>query len=91
VDAQEIVVRTTAFERTRVSRIPRHELSCWRETLWPLPPWWTWTVRRLAAQTPGKLHPVAGGAGPNEKRAIGEALAAATGSPLIGVRGNRIR
>ncbi len=91
VDAREVVVKTTAFERTRVARIPRDELTCWRETIRPLPPWWTWTVRRLAAESGGKLYPVAGGAGPLEKRTIGEALAAATGLPLIGVRGKRIR
>lgn len=91
VDAREIVVKTTAFEHTRVARIPRDEISCWRETFWPLPPWWTWTVRRLAAQTRDRLYPVAGGAGHGEKRAIGEALAAATGLPLLGVRGKRIR
>jgi len=91
VDARQVVVKTTAFERTRVETISRDELACWRETLWPLPPWWTWTVRRLAAQASGKLYPIAGGAGPSEKRAIAEALAAATGLPLIGVRGRRIR
>lgn len=90
VDAREVVVRTTAFERTRIARIPREDLSCWRETLWPLPPWWTWTVKRLAAQAGGRLHPVAGGAGPGEKRAIAQALSAATGAPLIGVRGRPI-
>jgi hypothetical protein len=91
VDPREVVVKTTAFERTRVARIPREELTCWRETLRPLPPWWTWTVRRLAAEGGGRLYPVAGGAGPAEKRTIGEALAAATGVPLIGLRGKRIR
>jgi hypothetical protein len=83
VDAREIVIRTTAFERTRVRRIPREELDCWRETYLPLPPWWTWTVKRLAAKSRGRLYPVAGGAGPKEKRAIGLALARATGRPLV--------
>lgn len=84
VDAREIVISTTAFERTRVRRIPREELDCWRETYLPLPPWWTWTVKRLAAKSRGRLYPLAGGAGPKEKRAIGVALARATGRPLLG-------
>jgi len=91
VGPDEITIRTTVFERTRTARIPSRELECWRETLWPLPPWWTWAVRRLAARSGGRLHPLAGAAGPKEKRAIGQALAAATGKPLVGDWGRRIR
>lgn len=84
VGPDEIVIQTTAFERTRTERIPRSELECWRETYLPLPPWWTWAVKRLAARSGGRLHPVAGAASPKEKRRIGEALAEATGRPLVG-------
>jgi len=87
VGPDEITIRTTVFERTRTIRIAARELDCWRETIWPLPPWWTWAVTRLAARSRGRLHPIAGAAGPKEKRAIGLALAAATGKPLIGDRG----
>lgn len=87
----EITLRSTAFERTRVVKIPRADLECWRETYRPLPPWWTWAVRRLAAQSGGRLYPVAGAAGPGEKRAIALALSQATGRPLIGDRGRTIR
>lgn len=83
VGGNEIVIRTAAFERTRVYRIPRSELECWRQTLLPLPPWWTWAVERLAARSGGRLTPIAGMAGPKEKRRIGAALARATGVPLI--------
>ena len=84
VSPDEVVISTSAFERTRVRRIPRAALDCWRETWAPLPPWWSWSVTRLAARSGGRLHPVAGGAGPREKRAIGLALARATGRPLVG-------
>ena len=84
VDAHEVVIATTTFERTRVLRIPLAELDCWRETSIPLPPWWSWSVKRLAARSNGRLHPLAGGAGPREKRAIGLALARATGRALVG-------
>jgi hypothetical protein len=84
VDALEVVIATTTFERTRVRRIPLADLECWRETSVPLPPWWTWSVKRLAARSKGRLHPLAGGAGPKEKRAIGLALARATGRELVG-------
>jgi hypothetical protein len=90
VGPEEVTLRSTAFEKTRVERIPRSELECWRETYRPLPPWWTWAVRRLAAQSGGRLYPVAGAAGPREKRAIAVALSEATGRPLIGDRGRRI-
>jgi hypothetical protein len=90
VDAEGVTIRRTAFERTRVARIARSELECWRETYWPLPPWWTWAVRRLAARSAGRLHPVAAAAGPGEKRRIGEALARATGLPLLGDFGRRL-
>jgi hypothetical protein len=91
VDADRVTVRTTAFERTRVARFERSDLECWRETYWPLPPWWTWAVKRLAAQSRGRLHPVAAAAGPKEKRLIGEALAEATGRPLVDDFGRRLR
>jgi hypothetical protein len=84
VTPDEVVISTSAFERTRVRRIPLAGLDCWRETWAPLPPWWSWSVTRLAARSGGRLYPVAGGAGPREKRAIGLALARATGRPLVG-------
>jgi len=83
VETDEIVIRTAAFEGTRERRIPRRELECWRETFLPLPPWWTWAVERLAARSGGRLTPIAGMAGPREKRRIGRALARATGVPLV--------
>jgi len=91
VDAQGVTVRRTAFEKTHVARITRGELECWRETYWPLSPWWTWAVRRLAARARGRLHPLAAAAGPKEKRRIGEALAEATGRPLVDDFGRRLR
>jgi hypothetical protein len=84
VDGEAVRIRTTAFERTRAQNIRREDLECWRETLWPLPPWWTWSVRRLAARAAGRLHPLAGAASPKEKRSIGLALSRATQKPLIG-------
>lgn len=90
VDAEAVIVRRTAFEKTRVHRIPREELDCWRETYWPLSPWWTWAVKRLAARSRGRLHPLAAAAGPKEKRRIGEALARATGRPLVDDFGRRL-
>jgi hypothetical protein len=83
VDKESVIIRTAAFERTRVLTIPRSELECWRETLLPLPPWWTWAVERLAARSGGRLIPIAGMAGHREKRRIGRALARATGVPLV--------
>jgi hypothetical protein len=83
VGSDDIVIRTTAFETTTVRRIARDDLECWRETFLPLPPWWTWAVERLAARVGGRLMPLAGMAGPREKRRIGEALSRATGKPLI--------
>ncbi len=91
VDAERVTVTRTAFERTRIERIDRSQLECWRETYWPLPPWWTWAVKRLAARSRGRLHPLAAAAGPKEKRLIGEALAAATGRPLVDDFGRRLR
>jgi hypothetical protein len=85
-----IRVKTTTFEQTRARTILLEDLECWRETLWPLPPWWTWSVQRLAARSRGRLHPVAGAASTREKRLIGLALARATGKPLIGDFGRRI-
>lgn len=90
VSPDEVVISTSAFERTRVRRIPLAELECWRETWTPLPPWWSWSVTRLAARSRGRLYPIAGGAGPKEKRAIGVALAHGTGRPLIGDFGRLI-
>jgi hypothetical protein len=85
-----VVIRTTVFERTRTRTIPMGDLECWRETLWPLAPWWTWAVTRLAARSRGRLHGFGGAATPGEKRAIGLALAAATGKPLLGDFGRRL-
>ena len=90
VSPDEIRVDTTAWERTRTVRIPRSDLECWRETRLPLPPWWTWAVTRLAARASGRLHPLAGAAGPKDKRRIGLALARATGKPLLGDFGRRL-
>lgn len=90
VSPDEVVISTTTFERTQVRRIPLEELDCWRETSVPLPPWWSWSVKRLAARSKGRLYPIAGGAGPKEKRAIGLALARATGRPLVGDFGRTI-
>lgn len=90
VSPDEIRVDTTAWELTRTIRIPRSDLECWRETRLPLPPWWTWAVTRLAARASGRLHPLAGAAGPKEKRRIGLALARATGKPLVGDFGRRL-
>lgn len=90
VGPAEVTIRLTAFERTRTERIPISTLECWRETYWPLPPWWTWAVKRLAARSRGRLYPVAGAAGPKEKRAIALALAQATGKPLMGDWGRKI-
>lgn len=89
VESDEIVIRTQAFERTTVRRIRREELECWRETLLPLPPWWTWAVERLAARSGGHLTPIAGMAGPREKRRIARALARATGKPVVRDFGRR--
>lgn len=85
-----VTIQSTAFESTRTVQIPRTELMHWRETYLPLPPWWTWAVRRLAARAGGRLHAVGGAAGPREKRMIALALARATGMPLIGVWGARV-
>jgi uncharacterized membrane protein len=90
VDTEAVTIRRTAFEKTRVARISLEDLDCWRETYWPLSPWWTWAVRRLAARSRGRLHPLAAAAGPKEKRRIGEALAAATGRPLVDDFGRRL-
>jgi hypothetical protein len=83
VEKDAVVIRTTAFEKTRVRTIPRAGLECWRETWLPLPPWWTWAVERLAARSGGRLTPIAGMAGPREKRRIARALSRATGVPLV--------
>lgn len=83
VDPSAVVVSTTAFEKTRRLTISRGELDYWRETYVPLSPWWSWSVKRLAARSGGRSFPIAGGVGPKEKRAIGLALARATGRPLM--------
>ncbi|MCA1581885.1 MAG: hypothetical protein LC796_10940 [Acidobacteria bacterium] len=83
VGPDEIVIETAVFERITRTRIARDGLECWRETFVPLPPWWTWAVERLAARAGGRLLPLAGMAGPKEKRRIAEALARATGKPIV--------
>jgi hypothetical protein len=83
VDPSAVVVSTTAFEKTRRLTISRGELDYWRETYVPLSPWWSWSVKRLAVRSGGVSFPIAGGAGPREKREIGLALARATGRPLV--------
>lgn len=89
VDSERIVIRTSAFEKVTVRIIRRDELECWRSTYLPLSPWWTWAVERLAARAGGRLTPLAGMAGPAEKRRIGRALSRATGKPLIRDFGRR--
>lgn len=83
VGDRDVTIKRSAFENTRVRRIPLEELDWWQETLLPLPPWWTWAVKRLAARSRGRFEPLAGAAGPKEKRAIGRILAKATGRPLV--------
>lgn len=90
VGAETVVITTAAFETIRVRRIALEQLRCWRETYLPLPPWWTWAVKRLAARVDGRFEPLAGAAGPKDKRRIGIALAEATGKPLLDDRGRRI-
>ena len=90
VGPEAIEISRTSFERTLSRRVARGDLVCWTETYRPLPPWWTWALRRLAAQTASGLVPVAGAAGPTEKRAIGIALARATGRPLLSGSGRPI-
>ncbi len=83
VGRETVTIETAAFERVRVRRIALPDVRCWRETYLPLPPWWTWAVKRLAARLEDRFEPVAGAAGPREKRRIGIALAKATGKPLL--------
>jgi hypothetical protein len=90
VTHDRVSIRSTAFEKTRVEIIPRRDLIAWVETYRPLPPWWTWAFRRLAARVGTRLVPVAGAAGHGEKRAIGLALSRATGIALIGVSGRPV-
>jgi hypothetical protein len=90
VTPETVSIRTTAFERTRVHVIRRQDLEAWVETYRPLPPWWTWAFRRLAARAAGRLVPVAGAAGHAEKRAIAVQLARATGAPLLATSGRPI-
>ena len=89
VGPEEIVIETAVFERVTRTRIARRDLDCWRETFVPLPPWWTWAVERLAARAGGRLLPLAGMAGPKEKRRIASALAQATGKPIVRDFGRR--
>jgi len=90
VTPQDVVLRSTGLEKTRVRVIPRGDLAAWVETYRPLAPWWTWAVRRLAARSGDRLIPVAGAAGPVEKRAIALELARATGVPLIDAAGRSV-
>jgi hypothetical protein len=83
VGPETVTIETAAFEKTRVRRFSLDEIESWRETYLPLPPWWTWAVKRLAARVGGTFEPVAGAAGPKDKRLIGIALARATGKPLL--------
>lgn len=83
VGCETIMIWTTTFEKTRTRSIPLAELECWRETYLPLSPWWSWSVSRLAARARGRLTPLAGAAGPREKRTVATALARATGKLLI--------
>jgi hypothetical protein len=90
VTPDAVAIQTTAFERTRVLVIRRPDLAGWVETYRPLPPWWTWAFRRLAARAGGRLVPIGGAAGHAEKRAIGLCLARATGTPLLSVSGRPV-
>lgn len=90
VGPDAVTIETATFERTRVRRIPLLEIRCWRETYLPLPPWWTWAVKRLAARLEDRFEPVAGAVGPKDKRLIGMALARASGKPLVDDRGRQI-
>lgn len=83
VGPESVTIRRTAFERTRERRIARSDIDCWRETYLPLAPWWTWAVVRLAARVAGRLEPVAAAAGPREKKRVAQALARATGRPIV--------
>ncbi len=90
VGPETVTIETAAFEKTRVRSIRLRELDSWRETYLPLPPWWTWAVKRLAARVGDSFEPLAGAAGPKDKRLIGMALARATGKPLMDDWGHRI-
>jgi hypothetical protein len=90
VGPETVTIETAAFEKTRVRSIRLRELESWRETYLPLPPWWTWAVKRLAARVGGSFEPLAGAAGPKDKRLIAIALARATGKPLMDDWGHRI-
>ena len=83
VGPEAITIETATFEKVRSRRIPLSELRCWRETYIPLAPWWTWAVKRLAARVNERYEPIAGAAGPKDKRLIAMALAEATGKPLV--------
>ncbi len=83
VGPETVTIETASFEKTRVRRIRLRDLDSWRETYLPLPPWWTWAAKRLAARVGDSFEPLAGAAGPKDKRLIGIALARATGRPLL--------
>jgi len=83
VGPEAVTIETATFEKIRLRRIPLSELRCWRETYLPLSPWWTWALKRLAARLDDRYEPLAGAAGPREKRLIAMALAEATGKPLV--------
>jgi hypothetical protein len=69
---------STSVEEWEIER-----LDCWRRTLLPLRPWWTWTVVRLAARVDGKLCPVGVATRDKEKKYLAELLARQTGRPII--------
>src|SRR6202162_4591775 len=50
VGPEAVTIETATFEKIRSRRIPLSELRCWRATYLPLPPWWTWALKRLAAR-----------------------------------------
>jgi hypothetical protein len=91
VTAESISIATTAFEATKRRVLPRRSLTAWVETYRPLPPWWTWAFRRLAARVDGRLVPLAGAALHREKRDVAVALSRATGAPLVDGAGRAIR
>jgi hypothetical protein len=83
VGPDAVTIETATFEKIRLRSIPLSELRCWRETYLPLPPWWTWALKRLAARLDDRYEPLAGAAGPRDKRLIAMALVKATGKPLV--------
>jgi hypothetical protein len=69
--------------RTVVEEWDIERLECWRRTILPLRPWWTWTVVRLAARVNGKLFPVGVATRDKEKKYLAELLARHTGRPVV--------